>query len=93
MISTLTRSSAENGQLAERIKETSMDTETKLQKTLLIAGASLFLIGLLSGIAVQLTENLRMGLSAHLAGVQNALFLLVIGATWDHIRLQALLQQ
>ncbi len=60
------------------------------KQTLLIAGALLFLIGLLSGVVVQLMENSRMGLSAHLAGVQNALFLLVIGAAWGHVRLSQL---
>lgn len=57
------------------------------RQILLIAGSLLFLIGLLSGVAVQVAENPRMGLSAHLAGVQNALFLLVIGAAWSHVRL------
>lgn len=57
------------------------------KQTLLIAGALLFLIGLLSGVTVQLVQNPRMGLSAHLAGVQNALFLLVVGAAWGHVRL------
>lgn len=64
------------------------DREQK--QTLLTAGALLFLIGLLSGVAVQLVQNPRMGLSAHLAGVQNALFLLVVGAAWDHVRLSPL---
>ncbi len=57
------------------------------RQTLLITGALLFLIGLLSGVAIQLMENPRLGLSAHLAGVQNALFLLVIGAAWSHVSL------
>lgn len=57
------------------------------RQTLLIAGALLFLVGLFSGVAVQAVHNPRMGLSAHLAGVQNALFLLAAGAVWRHIRL------
>lgn len=65
-----------------------MDRDQK--QTLLIAGALLFLIGLLSGATVQLMQNPRMGLSAHLAGVQNALFLLVVGASWGHVRLSPL---
>lgn len=57
------------------------------RQTLLISGAVLFLIGILSGVAVPAMENPRMGLSAHLAGVQNAIFLLAIGAAWGHTRL------
>lgn len=58
-----------------------------MQPILLFTGALLFLLGLLTGIAVPAFVNPRMGLSAHLAGVQNAIFLLAIGAAWHHIRL------
>jgi hydroxylaminobenzene mutase len=58
-----------------------------IRQALLASGALLFLIGLLSGVFVPQMANPRMGLSAHLAGVQNALFLLVVAAVWDHIRL------
>ena len=58
-----------------------------IRQTLLVSGALLFLIGLLSGVFVPQMANPRMGLSAHLAGVQNALFLLVVVAVWDHIGL------
>jgi hydroxylaminobenzene mutase len=57
------------------------------KQTLLIAGTLLFLVGLVSGVAVPLVENPRMGLSAHLAGVQSAVFLLAVGAAWSHVRL------
>jgi hydroxylaminobenzene mutase len=57
------------------------------RKILLLSGAMLFLIGLLGGVAVQSFENPRMGLSAHLAGVQNGIFLLLLGGVWHHIRL------
>lgn len=56
-------------------------------KNLLISGALLFLLGLLTGVAVPYFENTRMGLSAHLAGVQNALCLLVFGAIWRYVKL------
>jgi hydroxylaminobenzene mutase len=62
-----------------------MDQSSK--QTLLIAGALLFLVGLLAGIAVPLVENPRMGLAAHLAGVQSAVFLLAVGAAWGRVRL------
>jgi (hydroxyamino)benzene mutase len=57
------------------------------RQTLLVSGALLFLIGLLSGVAIPLMRNPRMGLSAHLTGVQNALVLLVIAALWEHVAL------
>lgn len=57
------------------------------RRALLISGSLLFLIGLLSGVAVPHLANPRMGLSAHLAGVQNALFLLVVAAVWDYVSL------
>jgi hydroxylaminobenzene mutase len=58
-----------------------------MQLVLLFAGAVLFLLGLLTGVAVPAFVNPRMGLSAHLAGVQNAMFLLAIGAAWSHMQL------
>lgn len=57
------------------------------RRALLISGALLFLVGLLAGALVPYMHNPRMGLSAHLAGVQNALFLLVVAALWDHVSL------
>lgn len=59
------------------------------KNVLLLLGALLFLIGLLTGVLVQSFMNPRMGLSSHLAGVQNALFLLVVGAVWKHVHLSA----
>ncbi len=43
---------------------------------LLIGGMILFILGLLTGVAVPGFTNPRMGLAAHLAGVQNPLVLL-----------------
>ncbi len=54
-------------------------------KVLLVAGMILFLIGLLNGVIVPYFENPRMGLSAHLAGVQNALVLIAIGLMWKYL--------
>jgi hydroxylaminobenzene mutase len=58
-------------------------------KKLLVFGAILFLLGLLNGVAVPLFENSRMGLSAHLAGVQNALVLFAFGLSWKYISLSS----
>ena len=59
------------------------------KELLLLAGAMLLLLGLLTGVAIPLFANAPMGLSAHLTGVQNALVLLVLGAVWPHVRLSA----
>lgn len=48
-------------------------------------GAWLFFLGLLNGALVQAFANPRMGLSAHLAGVQNGLSLLAFGLLWPHL--------
>jgi (hydroxyamino)benzene mutase len=48
---------------------------------------ALFLIGLLTGLAEQHFANVRMALAAHLEGVLNGIFLLVVGAIWNEVRL------
>ena len=52
-------------------------------------GALLFLLGLLVGGLVGTFANPRMGLSAHLAAVQNGMFLLIAGLLWPRLQLQA----
>lgn len=56
-------------------------------KNILILGTVLFLLGLLNGVAVPYFENPRMGLSSHLAGVQNALVLMAFGLMWKYVSL------
>lgn len=56
---------------------------------LLQLGTSLFLLGLLTGFAIPLLENPRMGLSSHLEGILNGLFLLGLGVIWPRLRLSA----
>lgn len=46
---------------------------------MLFAGTLLFLLGLLTGVAMPLLRNKRMGLSAHLVGVQHGIVLWIIG--------------
>lgn len=60
---------------------------TVVQLRLLQIGAVLFLLGLMTGLAIGALKNPRMGLSAHLEGVMNGAFLLALGAAWGHIRL------
>ena len=61
-----------------------------LGRALLLSGTLLFLIGLLNGYVVQLVPAPRIGLSAHLAGVQNALVLWALGLMWTHVGLHGL---
>lgn len=42
---------------------------------MLFAGTLLFLLGLLTGVAIALLRNKRMGLSAHPVGVQHGIVL------------------
>ena len=48
---------------------------------------ALFLLGLVTGLAMQALPNPRMGLAAHLEGVMNGTFLLALGAVWPKLRL------
>ena len=52
---------------------------------LLFLGVLLFLFGLLIGLFVPMMTNPRMGLSAHLEGIMNGIFLVVLGLIWDKL--------
>ena len=56
-------------------------------RQLLWYGMLLFLLGLLTGLAMPKFTNPRMGLAAHLEGVMNGTFLLALGAAWREVRL------
>ena len=64
---------------------------TSFQKSLVVAGAILFLLGLLQGAAVQSFANPRMALSAHLTAVQSGLALMIVGVIWRAVSLNATL--
>jgi len=55
-----------------------------MSQQLLFHGTLLFLLGLINGAVIPLFLNKRMGLSAHLAGVQNGLALIAFGLIWSH---------
>lgn len=55
-----------------------------MSQHLLFHGTLLFLFGLINGALIPLFLNKRMGLSAHLAGVQNGLALIAFGLIWTH---------
>lgn len=52
-------------------------------------GMFLFLLGLLTGLVGEHLTNVRMGLSAHLEGVMNGIFLLALSGAWQEIRFSA----
>lgn len=64
---------------------------TSFSKALVVAGATLFLLGLIQGAAVQLFANPRMALSAHLTAVQSGMALMVVGVVWPVVSLSAAL--
>lgn len=66
---------------------------TSFQRSLLVAGATLFLLGLLQGAAVQSFANPRMALSAHLTAVQSGSVLMIVGVVWRNVSLNALLMK
>jgi hypothetical protein len=47
-------------------------------------GLILFLLGLITGVAIPAVENPRMGLASHLQGMTNGPFLIVLGLLWPH---------
>lgn len=61
---------------------------TKRQsENLIFLGVLLFLLGLIVGLIVPLFANPRMGLSSHIEGVLNGMFLILLGLIWNKIAL------
>jgi hydroxylaminobenzene mutase len=54
---------------------------------LIFLGFLLFLLGLIVGLIAPFTANPRMGLSSHLEGIMNGMFLILLGLVWGKIRL------
>jgi len=52
---------------------------------LLQLGIFLFLVGLLTGFAIPLLANPRMGLTSHLEGILNGIFLVLVGLLWQKL--------
>lgn len=63
------------------------NTSKNHENKLLFWGLLLFFFGLLAGLGMPLYTNTRMGLSAHLEGVMNGIFLVVLGLIWKKIRI------
>lgn len=58
-----------------------------LSSVLCFAGVLLFLAGLLTGFAIPFFRSSRIGLSAHLTGVQSGTFLIAFGLMWPRLLL------
>ncbi|MBS0000141.1 MAG: hydrogenase [Cyclobacteriaceae bacterium] len=54
---------------------------------LILYGVLLFFLGLIVGLFVPLLANPRMGISSHLEGVMNGIFLIVLGLIWNRLAL------
>lgn len=57
------------------------------ERRLLRHGFVLFLLALLTGIAAYRLVNPRMGVAAHVEGVVNGIFLVVLGLAWPRLAL------
>lgn len=58
-----------------------------MQTLLFALGLVLFLLGLVTGVAIPAVKNPRMGLASHMQGMTNGPFLIVIGLLWPHLAL------
>ncbi len=58
-----------------------------MSRKLLRYGVLLFLLGLITGFALPAMANSRMGLSSHLEGVMNGMFLILLGLLWSKLNL------
>lgn len=54
---------------------------------LIFYGILLFLLGLIVGLFIPLMANPRMGLSSHIEGVLNGMFLVILGIIWHKMAL------
>jgi len=57
----------------------------KQGNSLILLGLVLFIIGLVVGLFVQNMANPRMGLTAHLEGIMNGMFLMIVGVIWTRL--------
>jgi len=58
---------------------------TNAADILCFSGVLLFLLGLLTGFGIPRCRSPRLGLSAHLTGVQSGTFLLALGLVWPRL--------
>ena len=60
---------------------------SNLGRSLIRYGVLLFFLGLLTGFAIPMMANPRMGLSSHLEGTLNGMLLVLFGIIWPQLRL------
>ncbi len=58
-----------------------------MESTLAFTGVLLFFLGLLTGFVIPVAKSPRIGLSAHLTGVQSGTFLIAAGLLWPKLAL------
>ena len=58
-----------------------------MKRKLMMHGMTLFLLGLITGLAIPYLRNPRSGLAAHLEGVLNGMFLVLAGLAWQELKL------
>ena len=63
------------------------------RRRLLRHGLVLFLVGLVTGLAVPAFRNPRMALSGHLEALLNGMFLMIVGLAWVELKLSARAQR
>jgi (hydroxyamino)benzene mutase len=61
--------------------------EVTTPRRLKFLGMFLFMLGLITGLALMNFTNPRMALSAHLEGIMNGLFLIAAGFLWTELKL------
>jgi hydroxylaminobenzene mutase len=74
---------------ANSVEDKTMDSADNRGRVLMRLGAILFLCGLVIGLTAWQLANPRMGLSSHLEGVMNGIFLIAVGLLWGRLRLGA----
>lgn len=57
----------------------------KQEDRLIFSGILLFFFGLAVGLFIPIMANPRMGLSTHLEGIMNGIFLAVLGLIWNRL--------
>ena len=66
-----------------------MEPGVSMARRLALLGASLVMLGLLTGWISGALTNPRMGLSAHLEGLMNGTLMLALAGCWGHVHLPA----
>jgi (hydroxyamino)benzene mutase len=66
--------------------KTSVPTESEAKRGLIWHGLVLFFLGLVTGFVIPSMTSPRLGMSAHVQGILNGMFLLLVGGiVWDRL--------